>query len=88
MLFRMAGLEGGAEALLCWRIWRAAVGLIGLILYLRGPGRTVYDAESAAGKGVTTKVFLRGEFCDFPYRFHSRTCGLALERSGPKRRLR
>jgi uncharacterized protein (TIRG00374 family) len=54
VLFKMAGLEGGAEALLCWRIWRAAVGLIGLILYLRGPGRSVYDAEAAAGKGVTT----------------------------------
>jgi uncharacterized membrane protein YbhN (UPF0104 family) len=50
VLFKMAGLEGGAEALLCWRIWRAAVGLIGLILYLRGPGRTVYDAEGVAGR--------------------------------------
>jgi len=43
VLFKMAGLEGGAEALLSWRIWRAAVGVIGLILYLRGPGRSVYD---------------------------------------------
>jgi uncharacterized protein (TIRG00374 family) len=54
VLFKMAGLEGGAEALLCWRIWRAAVGLIGLVLYMRGPGRCVYDAEAAAGKAVTS----------------------------------
>ena len=50
VLFKLAGLEGGAEALLCWRIWRAAVGLIGLILYLRGLGRSVYDAEAGVGK--------------------------------------
>jgi len=54
VLFKMAGLEGGAEALLCWRIWRAAVGLIGLILYLRGPGRSVYGPEGTAGKSVTS----------------------------------
>jgi glycosyltransferase 2 family protein len=46
-LFKVAGLDGGADALLCWRIWRAAVGLIGLVLYLRGPGRAVYGAEDA-----------------------------------------
>ena len=44
-LFKVAGLEGGADALLCWRIWRAALGLIGLVLYLRGPGRAVYGTE-------------------------------------------
>jgi uncharacterized protein (TIRG00374 family) len=49
-LFRAVGLEGGAEALLCWRIWRAAVGLIGLFLYLRGPGRAVYEGNSTGGK--------------------------------------
>ncbi len=45
-LFRVAGLEGGADALLCWRIWRALVGLIGLAFYLRGLGRTVKAADS------------------------------------------
>lgn len=49
-LFRSVGLEGGAEALLAWRIWRAAVGLIGLVLYLRGPGRAVYDGNSSIEK--------------------------------------
>jgi uncharacterized protein (TIRG00374 family) len=35
-LFRVAGLAGGAEALLCWRIWRALLSLTGLGIYLRG----------------------------------------------------
>jgi len=42
-LFRIAGLRGGAEALLCWRIWRAMVGLVGLAIYLRGVRRAVYS---------------------------------------------
>ena len=42
-LFKIAGLSGGAEALLCWRIWRAIVGLAGLVIYLRGMRRTVFD---------------------------------------------
>jgi glycosyltransferase 2 family protein len=41
-LFRVAGLQGGAEALLCWRIWRAMVGLSGLAIYLRGMRRAVF----------------------------------------------
>jgi hypothetical protein len=41
-LFKIAGLAGGAEALLCWRIWRAIVGLIGLAIYLRGMRRNVF----------------------------------------------
>jgi glycosyltransferase 2 family protein len=45
-LFRVAGLEGGADALLCWRIWRATVGLIGLAFYLRGLGGTVQDTNT------------------------------------------
>ena len=56
-LFKMAGLDGGAEALLCWRIWRAAVGLIGLLLYLRGPGRSVYGAESTTQNSAATESF-------------------------------
>ena len=41
-LFRVAGLSGGAEALLCWRIWRAMVGVAGLAIYLRGMRRDVF----------------------------------------------
>jgi glycosyltransferase 2 family protein len=35
-LFDITGLHGGADALLCWRIWSAFVGILGLIFYLRG----------------------------------------------------
>ena len=45
-LFRVAGLEGGADALLLWRIWRATAGLIGLAFYLKGLGGTVHDANA------------------------------------------
>jgi uncharacterized membrane protein YbhN (UPF0104 family) len=47
VLFKLAGLQGGAEALLCWRIWRAMVGLIGLVIYLRGMRRSVFDSDAA-----------------------------------------
>jgi glycosyltransferase 2 family protein len=50
-LFRVAGLEGGADALLCWRIWRATVGLMGLAFYLRGLGGTVQDANAVTPTG-------------------------------------
>jgi glycosyltransferase 2 family protein len=35
-LFTVAGLTGGAEALLCWRVWTSLVRLLGLVFYLRG----------------------------------------------------
>jgi uncharacterized membrane protein YbhN (UPF0104 family) len=35
-LFELTGLHGGADALLCWRIWSAFVGILGLLFYLRG----------------------------------------------------
>jgi glycosyltransferase 2 family protein len=42
-LFRLTGVRGGAEALLCWRIWTALVGILGLVFYLRGLRRRVFD---------------------------------------------
>jgi glycosyltransferase 2 family protein len=44
-LFKLVGLQSGAEALLCWRIWRVMAGLAGLALYLRGVRRAVFDAD-------------------------------------------
>ncbi len=44
-LFQLAGLRGGGEALLCWRIWTALVGLLGLVFYLRGFRRCVVEAH-------------------------------------------
>lgn len=43
-LFDLAGLRGGADALLSWRIWSAFVSISGLILYLRGLGRSMFRA--------------------------------------------
>jgi uncharacterized protein (TIRG00374 family) len=42
-LFNLTGLRGGADALLCTRIWTAMVGLIGFSFYLRGVSREVFD---------------------------------------------
>lgn len=35
-LFAAVGLCGGAEALICFRIWKAIVGVLGLAIYMRG----------------------------------------------------
>ena len=42
-LFNLTDLRGGADALLCTRIWTAMVGLIGFSFYLRGFSREVFD---------------------------------------------
>jgi len=42
-LFDITGLHGGAEALLCWRIWSVLVGILGLIFYLRGLRRSIVN---------------------------------------------
>jgi len=47
-LFKLTGISGGAEALLCVRLWNIFVGLLGLLVYLFGMRRIVYpyDEES------------------------------------------
>jgi uncharacterized protein (TIRG00374 family) len=48
-LFAMAGMDGGAEALLCVRLWNFLVGLPGLLVYLFGVARVVHPfAEDLA----------------------------------------
>jgi uncharacterized membrane protein YbhN (UPF0104 family) len=42
-LFDITGLRGGAEALLCWRIWSAFIGILGLGIYLRGLRSCIFD---------------------------------------------
>jgi uncharacterized protein (TIRG00374 family) len=54
-LFRVTGLRGGAEALLCWRIWTVLVSLLGLVFYVRGLGRSIFEA------GEETEKCLSGE---------------------------
>lgn len=43
-LFKLSGLQGGAEVLLGWRLMMVIVGLLGLVFYLRGEKRFVFDA--------------------------------------------
>jgi uncharacterized protein (TIRG00374 family) len=45
-LFVLAGLTGGAETLLGWRILTMPIGLLGLVFYLRGCGRFIYESPS------------------------------------------
>jgi uncharacterized membrane protein YbhN (UPF0104 family) len=49
-LFNLTGLRGGAEALLCTRIWTAMVGLIGFSFYLHGISREVFDESVVTGE--------------------------------------
>jgi hypothetical protein len=44
-LFTTAGFSGGAEALICWRIWTGLVRMLGLGYYLRGVDRRIFDGE-------------------------------------------
>jgi glycosyltransferase 2 family protein len=46
-LFGIVGLRGGAEALLCWRIWNVLVGFLGLGFYLRGFKGRIFHATPA-----------------------------------------
>lgn len=44
-LFRIAGLQGGADTLVCWRIWNAIVSMVGLFIYLRGFRAQLVDPD-------------------------------------------
>jgi hypothetical protein len=44
-LFKMAGLRGGAEALIGWRILMILVGVVGLVFYLQGRQRFIHARE-------------------------------------------
>ena len=52
-LFKLTGLQGGAETLLCWRVWKAMVGLLGLIIYIRGMNKVFLDSDSATAEQRT-----------------------------------
>jgi glycosyltransferase 2 family protein len=47
-LFVMTGLHGGAQALLCWRVWKALVGLLGFVIYVRGVRGQMFDSGPKA----------------------------------------
>jgi glycosyltransferase 2 family protein len=44
-LFKLTRISGGAEALLCLRLWNISVGLLGLLVYLFGVRRIVYPYD-------------------------------------------
>jgi hypothetical protein len=44
-LFSMAGIQGGAEALLGWRMLTFVMSLLGLAFYLQGRQRFIHDME-------------------------------------------
>jgi len=44
-LFKLTGMSGGAEALLCLRLWNVLVSSLGLVIYLLGMRRVVYPYE-------------------------------------------
>jgi uncharacterized protein (TIRG00374 family) len=48
-LFSLAGLAGGAEIMLGWRVILLLVGLLGLLAYLRGTERFVHAQPAADG---------------------------------------
>lgn len=47
-LFRMVGRNGGAEAILGWRLLMFGLGLAGLVFYVRGRRRFVHQAKPGA----------------------------------------
>jgi hypothetical protein len=53
-LFNLAGLLGGAEALLLTRIWMALVGAIGFVFYLRGISREIFDERVRSDEPCST----------------------------------
>jgi len=56
-LFAIAGLRGGAELLLGWRLLALAVGLGGLFFYLQGRKRFVRDSEFLGISGRDFRSF-------------------------------
>jgi glycosyltransferase 2 family protein len=48
-LFTLAGLSGGAETMLGWRVLLVGVSLLGLVFYLQGGRRFVYHARVGTG---------------------------------------
>jgi glycosyltransferase 2 family protein len=50
-LFSLTGMTGGADALLCLRIWSLLVGALGLLNYIFGMGRIVHWQKDHPGAG-------------------------------------
>jgi len=55
-LFTLTGMSGGAETLLCLRVWNVLVGLLGLLVYLLGMGRIVHPYEEESEEAGTEYI--------------------------------
>jgi glycosyltransferase 2 family protein len=55
-LFKLAGMNGGAETLLCVRLWNISVGLLGLLVYFFGLGRIVHPYEEEVESGEDSRA--------------------------------
>jgi uncharacterized membrane protein YbhN (UPF0104 family) len=53
-LFNLTGMNGGAETLLCVRLWNISVGLLGLFVYFFGLGRIVHPYEDGVDSDTDT----------------------------------
>jgi glycosyltransferase 2 family protein len=53
-LFSLAKMSGGAETLLCLRLWNLAVGALGLLVYLFGMGRIVHPYEDEPAEAASS----------------------------------
>jgi len=55
-LFALAGLTGGAEALLGWRVLTITIGLLGLIFYLQGRTRLIHASSPTPPSPMSTAL--------------------------------
>src|SRR5580700_9756249 len=51
--FSLAKMGGGAETLLCLRLWNLAVGALGLLVYLFGMGRIIHPHEDEPAEAAS-----------------------------------
>jgi uncharacterized protein (TIRG00374 family) len=55
-LFKIAGLQGGAETLFIWRIWKVLISLLGFFVYLRGLHGPLFDVDATTTAGGPVAV--------------------------------
>jgi uncharacterized membrane protein YbhN (UPF0104 family) len=61
LLFKLTGMDGGAEALLCVRLWNIIVGLSGLLVYVFGMRRVVFPYEDESSQEEGEAAFIAAE---------------------------
>jgi hypothetical protein len=60
-LFKLTGMNGGAETLLCVRLWNVVVGMFGMAVYFFGMGRIVYPHEDLLSEEETGSGYLSAD---------------------------